>query len=305
MAEQMLLIVNPNAAGGAAGKRWRASEQRLRDLLPPFDVALTEGPGHATHLAREGARCHHVVVAVGGDGTLNEVVNGLMADGRPLHPDVALGMLPLGTGGDFVRTFGMSHDLRRVARRLAAGRRRQIDVGVVRFGPPNRRQVRYFLNEAEAGMGAAVCATLNAGPKEGGQQAYLRAILLTAQEFRPRELEFRIDGNPPERVLINNVWIANGQWSGAGMRSAPRAVPDDGLLDVVMVGETPPDEQGPHQLARLRNGTFVDSPWVRYQRGRRIEIRSQIETPIETDGEPIGVLPAVFEVCEGRLTVIC
>lgn len=305
MTERLLLIVNPGAAGGGAGRRWPAAEDRLRGLLPPFDVALTEGPGHATALAREGAHRYDVVVAVGGDGTLNEVVNGLMTNERALDPKVALGVLPLGTGADFVRTIGISHDLRRAARRLAVGRRRQIDVGVVRFGPAARQQTRYFINEAEAGMGAAVCATLNAGPKDGGQQAYLRAILLTALEFRPRELTLRIDANPPERMLVTNVWIANGQWSGAGMRSAPRALPDDGLLDVVMVGETPADEQGPHQLARLRNGTFVDSPWVRYLRGRRIEASAEVETPIETDGEPIGMLPAVFEVCEGRLPVIC
>ncbi len=301
MPERLLMIVNPAAGGGESGRRWQRLEPRLRCILPPFEVAFTERAGHAEALAREGARCHDVVVAVGGDGSVNEVVNGLMCGGRPLRPDVALGMLPLGTGADFIRTFRISHDPLRAAQRLARGRRRMVDVGVARFGARGKSE-RYFINEAEAGMGAAVCAAVNAGPK--GQDAYLQAIILTALQFQPREMTLRLDGAPPRRVLLDNVWISNGRWSGAGIKSAPRAVPDDGLLDVVAVAPTPPGQEGPEQLARLRDGTFVDLPWVSYFTARRVEIRSAGDTPIETDGDPVGSLPAVFEVCPERLAVI-
>jgi len=304
MAE-MLIIVNPRSANGSTGRRWAEIERGLRARIPAFDLAFTERPGHATDIAREATARYSRIALVGGDGTLNEVVNGLIADDRPLRPDLALGIIPYGTGGDFVRTVGIPRDLDGAAERLMTGTAREVDVGKVRYRRPDGSEgVRYFINEGEIGMGAAVCEMVNRSSKRwGGRLSYLRAILVTALRYPDQEIMLSLDGAPAERVIINNIWLANGQYSGGGIRSGPRARLDDGLLDVVQIGASGMLEKliG---LPKLRSGAFVDRPNVVYRTARRVEAESEASVPVEVEGEPIGTLPASFEVIGERLRVI-
>ena len=304
MAE-MLIIVNPRSANGSTGRRWAEIERGLRARIPAFDLAFTERPGHATDIAREATARYSRIALVGGDGTLNEVVNGLIADDRPLRPDLALGIIPYGTGGDFVRTLGIPRDLEGAAERLMTGTPREVDVGKVCYRRPDESEgVRYFINEGEIGMGAAVCEVVNRSSKRwGGRLSYLRAILVTALRYPDQEIMLSLDGAPAERVIINNIWLANGQYSGGGIRSGPRARLDDGLLDVVQIGASGMLEKliG---LPKLRSGAFVDRPNVVYRTARRVEAESEASVPVEVEGEPIGTLPASFEVIGERLRVI-
>ncbi len=304
MAET-LIIVNPRSADGSTGRRWPEIERRLRTRLPARDIAFTERPGHATDIAREATARYDRIALVGGDGTLNEVVNGLIADDRIVRPDLALGIIPRGTGGDFVRSVGIPRDLEGAAERLATGTAREVDVGKVRYRRPDGSEgVRYFINEGEIGMGAAVCEVVNRSSKRwGGRLSFLRAILVTALRYPDQEIMLSLDGAPAEQVIINNIWLANGQYSGGGIRSGPRARLDDGLLDVVQVGSAGMLEKllG---LRKLRSGAFVDQPNVVYRTARRVEAESAASVPVEVEGEPIGTLPASFEVIGERLRVI-
>jgi YegS/Rv2252/BmrU family lipid kinase len=304
MAE-MLIIVNPRSANGSTGRRWAEIEWGLRARIPAFDIAFTERPGHATTIAREATARYDRIALVGGDGTLNEVVNGLIADDRPLRPDLALGIVPRGTGGDFVRSVGIPRDLAGAAERLMTGTPREVDVGKVIYRRPDGSEgVRYFINEGEIGMGAAVCEVVNRSSKRwGGRFSFLRAILVTALRYPDQEIMLSLDGAPAERVIINNIWLANGQYSGGGIRSGPRARLDDGLLDVVQIGASGMLEKllG---LPKLRSGAFVDRPNVVYRTARRVEAESEASVPVEVEGEPIGTLPASFEVIGERLRVI-
>jgi len=304
MAE-MLIIVNPRSANGSTGRRWAEIERGLRARIPAFDLAFTERPGHATDIAREATARYSRIALVGGDGTLNEVVNGLIADDRPLRPDLALGIIPYGTGGDFVRTLGIPRDLEGAAERLMTGTAREVDVGKVCYRRPDGSEgVRYFINEGEIGMGAAVCEVVNRSSKRwGGRLSFLRAILVTALRYPDQEIMLSLDGAPAERVIINNIWLANGQYSGGGIRSGPRARLDDGLLDVVQIGASGMLEKliG---MRKLRSGAFVDRPNVVYRTARRVEAESEASVPVEVEGEPIGTLPASFEVIGERLRVI-
>ena len=304
MAE-MLIIVNPRSANGSTGRRWAEIERGLRARIPAFDVAFTERPGHATDIAREATARYDRIALVGGDGTLNEVVNGLIADDRPIRADLALGIIPYGTGGDFVRTLGIPRDLDGAAERLATGTPREVDVGKVCYRRPDGSEgIRYFINEGEIGMGAAVCEVVNRSSKRwGGRLSYLRAILVTALRYPDQEIMLSLDGAPAERVIINNIWLANGQYSGGGIRSGPRARLDDGLLDVVQIGASGMLEKliG---MRKLRSGAFVDRPNVIYRTARRVEAESEASVPVEVEGEPIGTLPASFEVIGERLRVI-
>lgn len=301
----LLLIVNPRSANGSTGRRWPAIEGKLRSLLPPFDVAFSERPLHATAIAREATGRYGCIALVGGDGTVNEVANGLIADDRPLRADLTLGIIPRGTGADFVRTLGIPRDLEGAAERLAMGKVREIDVGKVRYHSPDGSEaVRYFLNEGEIGMGAAASDRVNRSSKRlGGRLSFLRATLITALSYRPHLVNLSLDGAPAQQMLLTNVWLANGQYSGGGIRMAPRARLDDGLLDVVCIGSLS-RLQTVIFLPKLRSGAFIDLPQVTYLTARRIEAESEVPVLIEVEGEAIGSLPATFELIGERLKVI-
>jgi YegS/Rv2252/BmrU family lipid kinase len=305
MAE-LLVIVNPRSAGGATGRHWQEVESLLRQRLGvPFEVTFTQHAGHATLLAREGAGRYPCVVAMGGDGTINEVVNGLVDDNGPLRPDLRLGIIPRGTGADFIRTLGIPRDLEGAAARVARGQVREVDVAKVHFRDfGGRDTARFFINEAEIGMGAATCQAVNRSSKRlGPRLTYLWSILVTMFRYRDQWVTLTLDGGEPWRLLLNNAWVANGQYSGSGIHMAPRARLDDGLLDLVAIAHMGLVDKIV-RLRKLRSGEFVDQPGVTYANARRIEARSEATVLIEIEGEPIGMLPATFEMTGSRLNVV-
>jgi len=301
LTSRLLVIVNPRSANGSTGRKWPKLEKRLREALPPFDAVLTGGAGDAVRLAAGGAGQYETVVAVGGDGTISEVANGILAAGA----EAALGVIPCGTGSDLVRTLGIPAGAAAAASLLASGPRRRIDVGSARFVDARGQPVtRWFLNAAEVGMGATVVDAVNRDSRRlRGPPALWWAILTTMFRYRPSLASVVTDGSPPLNLLLNNAWVANGRYSGGGIRSAPRAAVDDGLLDVVVV------EHGSvwrriAGLLKLRSGAFVQMPEVVYRQVARVEFTAQTPLPVEIDGDAVGTTPATFEVVPGRLTVV-
>jgi diacylglycerol kinase (ATP) len=305
MTARHLLIVNPRSAGGSTGRRWQEIERQLRSRLPPFDIAFTKCPRHGTRLAADAVRRYEVVVAVGGDGTVDEVVNGLVDEAGAVRPDVALGFIPLGTGADFVRSLGIPRGLEQAAAVLARGQRREIDVGRACFRAFDGGQaVRYFVNEAEVGLGATVCEMVNRSSKRfGGAVTFLLATIVAMLRYQARPVSFVVDGKAPETIVLDNVWIANGSYSGGGIRSAPRARLDDGLLDLVRVGHARPLERL-RGLLKMRSGAFVELPQVDYRAVRRVEASAETAVPVEVGGELVGTVPATFDLLPARLPVI-
>lgn len=304
MTRDLLLIVNPCSANGATGRRWQRIEQRLRAILPEFDAVFTERPGDGTRLAASAAAEYEVVTAVGGDGTINEVVNGLIGeDGAPRA--AALGIIPRGTGSDLVRSLGIPHSLDAAAAVLARRQQRAVDIGRARVcGLDGAPVTRYFINEAELGMGAAVSDTVNRSSKRlGGAVSFFWAILVTVLRYRDRTVSFSIDGGPAEVVLLNNAWIASGAYSGGGIASAPQAKLDDGLLDLVRIGHAGLAGRL-RALAGLRSGAFVRLPHVSYRQVRCVSAVAEATVPVEVDGDLIGTLPASFDLLPVRLPVI-
>jgi len=302
MTPRLLLIVNPRSANRSTGRNWPKLRKRLQEVLPPFRAARTEGPGDAVRLAARAAGRYEVVVAVGGDGTIGEVANGLLANGAG---GTALGALPGGTGSDFVRTLGIPRDIDKAASVLARGDRRKIDVGRATFTDfSGERSSRWFVNAAEVGMGAMVCHEVNRAQRRlSGPPAFWWAILTTMRRYQPALAKVVIDGSPARELMLNNAWIANGCYTGGGMRTAPRARLDDGLLDAVVVKHV----AGWRRIAglpKLRSGTFVDSPEVEYRQAARVEFAAEAAILVETDGDAVGTTPAAFEAVPGRLTVV-
>jgi YegS/Rv2252/BmrU family lipid kinase len=301
-----LLIVNPRSRGGSASRQWPQTERRLRAILPPFDTAFTASAGDATRLAAEAVGRYQVVVAVGGDGTTNEVVNGLVGREDTVPSGVALGVLPAGTGSDFLRTFGVPRSLEGAAGVIARGQRREVDVGRAHFLDfDGIATTRYFINAAEVGLGAEACQVVNRSSKRfGAVVTYLWSIPVAMRHYRDQPVSFSLDGGPAETVILNNAWIANGSYSGGGMRSARSARPDDGLLDVVRIVHAGL-LQRLRSVGKLRSGAFVDLRHVDYRTARHVEVKAETRVPVETDGEPVGVVPATFDLLPTRLPVVC
>jgi len=297
------LVVNPESAGGTTGRRWpEIRAEVLRALGDDAQHAFTERPMHAAALTAEALQQgFRRIVAVGGDGTLNEVVNGFFQAGGGVPPDARLALVPRGTGGDFRRTFGLNGSLRETCARLQ-GAVRPLDVGRVRFtGPDGSPGERYFVNVASFGVSGQVDRAVNSGSKLlGGKVSFFIASVRTLLGWRDQAVRIRVDDGPEESLAITTLAIANGQYFGGGMRVAPEADPSDGQFDVTVWS-------GYHlkdfalKSASVYDGRHVRWTGTRTFRCRRLEATSEEEVLLDVDGEQPGRLPATFELLPGAL----
>jgi YegS/Rv2252/BmrU family lipid kinase len=301
-----LIIVNPAAAGGGTGRRWPELENRLRATGLVFEAMLTSRQGDAIQLSRAAVRAGRpLVVACGGDGTINEVANGFFDGTGPVAADSRLGVLPVGTGGDLIKTFGIPAGLEAAVRVLQEGRARRIDAGRVAYrtvgGGEGRR---YFLNIADAGIGGDVANRVNHGFRfMGGSATFMLASMLTLLRWRNKSMTVTIDGERLE-MIGQQVVVANCQYFGGGMRMAPQAIPDDGLFDVITIGDVNLIENL-RGLSRIRAGTHIGAdPKLVHRLGRRVEVESPELIRIDVDGEQPGMVPAVFEMLPAALELM-
>jgi len=305
VAERTLVIVNPRSRGGRTGRLWPGLERRLRNILGSFDWEPTGGVRDAERIAAEAARAgiERIVVA-GGDGTLSEVVTGLMTAGLAGHVEV--GLLPLGTGGDFARTLGIARDPEAAARQLVGAKPRPVDAGRVRFvGRDGEPAETCFVNTATYGIsGLVVDLVERAATKVPGPLAFLVGTLRALAQYRVRPVRITVDGELTFEGPLVLATASNGQWFGGGMHLAPRARVDDGLLDVVVVPEMPVASLL-RRLPRLYRGTHIGVEGVSYRQGRVVEVEPlEGDVPIEIDGEPLGRLPLRAEVVPGAIKLL-
>ncbi|HSR25646.1 MAG TPA: diacylglycerol kinase family protein, partial [Candidatus Eisenbacteria bacterium] len=284
--EDVLVVVNPASGGGRTAREWPQAAERLRAAGLRFDAALTTRPGEATGLTRRAVReSRSAVVVGGGDGTINEVVNGFFDGCDRIGGDTRLGLLPMGTGGDLRRTMGMSRDLDEAARVLVAGRTRRIDAGrVTCAGPGGETTIRHFVNIADAGIGGDVADMVNGGFKViNGELTFSIAAALTLMRWRNRPMHLVIDGDERD-LVVQQVVVANCRYYGGGMEIAPGAVPDDGLLDLVIVGDVGRLESM-RLMGRVRHGAHLPHPKLEHRLVRRVEVSSPQRVGVDADGE--------------------
>jgi diacylglycerol kinase (ATP) len=248
----LVVIANPQAGHGRADKALPRIEYVLTRENLRYRIVRTTHPGHATHAAREALEAgERYLVAVGGDGTVHEVVNGMIEDGGPVAPDAVLGVVAAGSGCDFVRSFGLPGDAEQAAAHLAGDRVRPVDVGSVTCadGP-----TRYFVNIAEAGLGGAVVARAAGLSRVLGGARYAAGFWLTLPGFRPAAVRLDADGHAHAWRAFNVV-VANCRFYGGGMHISPRSDPCDRTLDVlVMAG---PKTDSFTTLPRVYRGTHL------------------------------------------------
>lgn len=307
-APRTTVIVNPTSQGGRLGKRWSDISETIGRAFP-FDEALTQAPGDATRLTREALRAGaERIVAIGGDGTVNEVVNGFFDDaGAPIAPDASFALLPFGTGGDFRRTLGMPSDTAAAARVIAASQRRRIDVGRISYtSPAGERAHRMFANIASFGVSGVVDRLVNESGKRLGRLTFLLATARATWSYKNQRVQLTFDGADRLEATINTVAIANGRFFGGGMMVAPDAELDDGQFDVVAMGDF-----GFGDLLRsgrrLYKGTHLSMDKVTARRAKVVEaegVEPGAVIELDVDGESPGRLPARFELCAGALWVV-
>lgn len=306
-----LVVVNPKSAGGSTQTRWSQIASDLRTHFGPFTVALTKKHGDGIAITRRFIDAGRtMIIACGGDGTINEVANGILQSGK----EVTLGLMPAGTGGDFRRSIGVSTVPREAAKQLREGITRKIDVGRVSFtdhsGVPAER---FFLNVASFGLSASINkrvktkAGLQWIPSESvrGKTKFALSTLQEVIESEFRTVNVAIDGKPASTLATLNFCVCNARFFGGGMRIAPEAVVDDGFLDLVNIGDIRTSRIILNSY-RLYSGSHVELPEVRSTLVKRIEVspaNPSESIAIETDGELPGRLPAVFEIVPAALNL--
>ncbi len=305
-----LLIVNPSAQNGQLGRRWPELGATLRRELGSFEEAMTSGPGDATRLAREAVEAGvDTVVAVGGDGTTNEVVNGFFDGDRARGSTTALAVLPFGTGGDFRKSIGLPPDTRTAARVLAERQLRTIDVGHLELtGRDGAPQTRIFVNIASFGVSGLVDEYVNQTSKRlGGRLSFMLATARAGFTYDNQRVRLVFDGDSAGAVdvTIYLVAVANGRYFGGGMNIAPQAELDDGQFDVVAMGDVSKWELLRHGR-RIYNGTHLELEKVSHRRARTVRAEPVGKEPVrlDVDGETPGILPATFRLLPGALRLV-
>jgi diacylglycerol kinase (ATP) len=299
-APPTVFLVNPASANGATGKRWPELAHRAAQLGLEGTTLFSERPGHLIELASKAARDGaELVVSVGGDGTLNEVVNGLVRAGGSTE----LATIPLGTGMDFVRTYKIPTRFEDAVRTALEGTTRTIDVGRVSYREWSGAEgERYVANVGSVGMSAAVAQRANAMSKSlGGKATFFYALARVFFEWENTVVSVQLDDERRE-ARMHDVIVANGQWHGGAMWLAPEAQPDDGLFDVVLIGDVT-KRDFVTTAPKIYKGTYLSHPKVELLRSRTVTVEAPERLPIELDGEQVGTTPARFEIVPAALRV--
>jgi len=302
-------VVNPHAAHRRTESQWPEWRRQIQDVLGAADYALTERTMHAAQLARDAlSRGCDLVVAVGGDGTLNEVLNGFFTEGVPVRPGAALGYLPSGTGADFARTMG--HHERTIEQQIACwqkGRVRHLDCGEVHFlATTGEKTRRLFINESSLGFSADTAEAVNRASKHfRGKLPFFLGVLRTLGALRTPVLHVVIDGKTVHDGPTLLVAVANGRYFGGSMMIAPDAEVDDGEFDVIVI-DGMSRIQVLQKIPKIYSGSHLSEPEVHAHRGKEVHIQaSGAEVLLEMDGEQPGKLSADFRISHTTVPFLC
>lgn len=299
IAEVPFLVVNPRSANGSTGRSWNELQKEAIEAFGEIAVGLTQGPMDAARLATEALEAgHRTVLAVGGDGTLNEVVNGFFReDGSSVAEDAVVGVLPRGSGSDFRRSVQVPVNWKDACRHVAAAPARRVDVGQVSYlDHHGRMATRRFINIGSVGVsGEVVKATDGVGKGIGGHLAYKLATVRALARYRDVMVNMSVDGAAPERLPVTVLAVANGAFFGGGMHVAPGASLDDGAFSCTLwagfrlrdfiFGER-----------KIYSGAHTEWSRTRCFPARSVRLESDARVLLEVDGELVGTLPAAFEI---------
>lgn len=291
-----VFLVNPASANGATGRHWPLLARRAAELGLQGDALLSERPGHLTELAAQAvAAGASLLVIVGGDGTVHEVVNGVLGAGTP---GVELALLPYGTGRDFARSLGVPKRFEQAVKVAVDGSVRVVDAGRASF----RHGDAWFANFAGAGISGAIARDANASSKAlGGRASFFFSTVKVFSRWKSAVVEAEMEGEHRTGPMFEIVAM-NGPYAAGGMRLAPDAQPDDGLLDCVFFGDITKLDFVT-TFPKIYSGRHLAHPKIDLVRGPSVTIEADPPLPVVLDGEQPGTTPARFEIVPGALRV--
>ena len=305
-SRKWLFIVNPNAGSRKGIRDWPKIEKLILESGIAHQTVLTNGRGHASELTIEGiSQGFRRIAVVGGDGTLNEVVNGIFSQKAVSTTDLIVGMIPVGTGNDWCRNFNVPFDYPGALGVLMQEKTVLQDVGKVVHFYHDKDEPRYFVNVAGMGYDALVAKKTNMVKEKGrgGPLTYFYFIFTSLFQYSFLDTVIEVDGSTVFKGEIFSMNVGICKYSGGGMMQVPYAVSDDGLLDVTLIKKTKKYKVFQH-AHRLYDGSLVNLPFVATFRGKHIRIRSTGKIYMEADGESLGHTPFTFDIIPLGLRVI-
>jgi diacylglycerol kinase (ATP) len=302
-AGRPLVIVNPRSGGGLSEPRWARIRSALAEGLGELDSAFTTAPRDATEIARREATAgRRLILALGGDGTISEVADGVLAAGTGSTTEI--GLIPRGTGGDFRRTLELPEEVAAAAEHIRRAAARVIDAGRVRYrAPEGGEAVRHFINVASFGFSSAVARRANASSKRfGGKIAFLGATVRELFSHDHQDVWLSIDGQARRQLRVMMAAIGNGRFFGGGMKICPDAEPDDGVFDVLLIGNLTKRDLM-LTMPKTYRGTHLPHPKAEVLRGTVVTVDAGSPLPVELDGEQPGTTPVRFELVPRALKI--
>jgi YegS/Rv2252/BmrU family lipid kinase len=305
--DKWMAIVNPQAGTGKGEKDWGGIYDLLYKSGIKFEVVFTKHREHATTLTKKFIKKgFRKFMVVGGDGTLNEVVNGIFTQKDTPSDELLLAMIPVGTGNDWCRTFDIPFNYKKAVKLIRDGNTFIQDVGKVSFYSSSTLKRRYFINVAGMGYDAIVAAKTNKDKEhgKGGTLTYLKNLMSSLLFYKYSDTQIRIkDQDETCKCQAFSLSIGIGKYNGGGMKQLPQAIPDDGLFDITLVKKL-----GKFtvikEIKNLYDGSFVNHPKVQTFRGKSISVESTPAINLEVDGESLGHSPFEFEIIHKGLRIV-
>jgi diacylglycerol kinase (ATP) len=302
---QWLVIINPNAGNGKGKK----DLERITGLLEreeiPFSVRFTEKKTEATDLARQAIENgYRKIISVGGDGTLNEVINGIFSQNICPTNEIVVALIPVGTGNDWGRMFGIPLVYEGAIKVIKENKRMLHDIGIITYFNRNTKLKRYFINIAGLGFEAMVVSRTNKQKDKGRSNAaiYFYNLLSSLISYRNETAVIEIDGKKSS-ARVFSINVGNGRYCGGGMRQTPDALPDDGLLDITVI-----KDMGRFEIIRnlklLYDGTILSHHKVDGYRSTNLKVNSEAVLYAEADGESLGHTPVEFGIIPSAINIV-
>jgi YegS/Rv2252/BmrU family lipid kinase len=303
--EEWFAIVNPNAGNGKGKKDWG----RIAAILARNDIQVkavySEEKGHAIGLTKDAIETgFRKILTIGGDGTLNEVVNGIFAQTKCPTKEITVGLIPVGTGNDWGRMLGIPLIYEGAVDVIMKNNTMPHDIGLITYfdGPEQRK--RYFINIAGLGFESVVVRKTNKQKDKGrsNNAIYFYNLLTSLISYRNTPAEIIIDGRKTA-CKVFSINVGNGRYCGGGMRQTPDAMPDDGLLDITVIKEMGRIEII-KSLSMLYDGTILSHPKVDGYRTDNLYVETESLLYAEADGESLGHTPVGFSIIASAINVV-